>query len=57
MIDGKLTQKDIAQHCSSHYCNDHDCEYMKEYCHIREFTLEKCNECMEGLCRGCKYYK
>ncbi len=56
MIDGKLTQKDITQHCSSHYCNG-QCEYMKEYCHIREFTLAECNECLDGRCRDCKNYK
>jgi hypothetical protein len=57
MINGKLTQKDITQHCSSHCCNERDCEYMKEYCRIREFVLTECNECIGGCCRGCKNYK
>lgn len=57
MIDGRLTQKDITEHCSSHYCNKHDCKYMKEFCRIQEFVLAECNKCVNGHCKDCKYYK
>lgn len=57
MINGKLTQKDITEWCSSHYCNEHNCEYLRNYCHIREYALEECNECISNNCRSCKNYK
>ena len=57
MIDGKLTHKDITEYCCSHYCNEYDCEYMKGYCRIREFSLEECNDCVDRNCRSCKNYK
>lgn len=57
MIDGKLTQKDVTEWCSSHVCNEHDCEYMRGYCHIREHVIDECNDCIRGYCRNCKNYK
>lgn len=57
MIDGKLTQKDVTEWCSFHVCNEHDCEYMRGYCHIREHVVDECNECTRGYCRDCKNYK
>lgn len=57
MINGKLTQKDVTEWCSSHYCNEHNCEYMREYCHIREHVIDECNECIKGNCKRCDKYK
>lgn len=57
MIDGKLTQRDITVWCVSHYCNSDGCKYMDNWCHIREYTFEECNECIERSCRHCKNYK
>lgn len=56
MLNNKLTQKDVTQWCSSHYCNEHDCKYMSEYCHIREFVIDKCNECIDKSCKKCDKY-
>lgn len=57
MIDDKLTQKDISEWCSNHECMSESCEYMANYCHIKEYTLKACNECVKNNCRGCKNYK
>lgn len=57
MVDNKMTQKDISKWCSTHECTKENCEYMVNYCHIREYVLEICNECIKNNCHGCKNYK
>lgn len=57
MINGKLTQKDITLWCTSHYCNSDNCKYMTDWCHIRDYALEECNECIDKSCRRCDKYR
>lgn len=57
MIGSKITQKDISEWCSTHECIVENCEYMADYCHIREYMLETCNECTRNNCHGCLNYK
>lgn len=56
-VEGKLTQKDVDLWCSTHRCNEKDCKYMKDYCHIKEFISDDCNDCMKGFCTACNHYK
>lgn len=57
MFDSKLTRKDIIKWCSSHYCNEHDCKYMKDCCHIEEYIVENCKNCKTMNCKYCDIYK
>ena len=57
MFDSKLTKKDIIKWCSSHYCNEHDCKYMKDCCHIEEYIVENCKNCKTMNCKYCDIYK
>ena len=57
MIDGKLTQTDITLWWTSHYCNSDNCKYMTDWCHVRDYALEECNECINKSCRRCDKYR
>lgn len=58
MIDGKLTQKDVTEWCRNHKCTDEDCKYMiNGGCYILDYTIDSCQYCIDGICRGCRHYK
>lgn len=52
----KITELDRIDWCNEHVCTEDGCEYMRDYCHIKEDMYEECAWCtLERSCRRCSW--